>query len=210
MAQLLSTTLQTSNDDALRAMFAARKRVFIDLLKWDLPALDGKFEIDEFDNEHAHYLILLDRDGGHLGSTRLLPTTRRHILGGLFASLCDGPVPTGPVTYEITRFCLDRSLRAPERRSVRDQLITAIVQHAMHEGIERYTGVAEMAWLRQILGFGWDCRPLGTPQSGPCGTIGAIEIRIADDTSTLLDATGIWRPVTTLICNERRAAGARN
>jgi len=208
MAQLLSTTLQTREDAALRAMFAARKRVFIDLLKWDLPALDGRFEIDEFDNEHAHYLILLDRHGDHLGSTRLLPTTRSHILGDLFPSLCDGPVPRGRDTYEITRFCLDRSLRAVERRTVRDQLVTAIVQHAVGEGIVRYTGVAGIAWLQQILSFGWDCRPLGLPLPGPGGTIGALEIHITDETPALLAAAGIWSPVATITCNERRAAGA--
>ena len=45
---------------ALRAMFAARKRVFVDLLKWDVPVLAGRFEIDQFDDEHARYIILLD------------------------------------------------------------------------------------------------------------------------------------------------------
>ncbi len=34
---------------ALRAMFAARKQVFIDKLQWDLPVLDGRFELDQFD-----------------------------------------------------------------------------------------------------------------------------------------------------------------
>jgi N-acyl-L-homoserine lactone synthetase len=210
MAQLLSTTLQTRDDAALRAMYAARKRVFIDLLKWDLPALEGQYEIDGYDNEHARYLILLDKSGAHLGSTRLLPTTRPHILGDLFSALCDGPVPTGPRTYEITRFCLDRTLRAAERRTVRNRLITAIVRHALSEGIDRLTGVAGTSWLRQILGFGWDCRPLGRPLPlpSPCGTIGALDIRITDDTPNLLDAAGIWSPVPTIDINEGRAAGA--
>jgi acyl-homoserine lactone synthase len=211
MAQLLSTTLQTKDDDALRTMFAARKRVFIDLLKWDLPALDGRYEIDGYDNEHAHYLILLDQSGSHLGSTRLLPTTRPHILGDLFPMLCEGSVPMGPRTYEITRFCLDRSLRAAARRTVRNRLITAIVSHALSEGIDRYTGVAEVSWLQQILGFGWDCRLLGRPLPlpRPCGTIGALDIRITGDTPALLDAAGIWSPVPTINANERRAAGAK-
>jgi N-acyl-L-homoserine lactone synthetase len=211
MAQLLNTTLQTRDDAALRAMFAARKRVFIDLLKWDLPALEGQYEIDGYDNEHARYLILLDRSGTHLGSTRILPTTRPHILGDLFPALCDGPVPTGPSTYEITRFCLDRSLRAAERRTVRNKLITAIVGYALSEGIDRFTGVAEMSWLQQILGFGWDCWLLGRPLPlpGSCGTIGALDIRIADETPALLDAAGIWSPVPTINANERRAAGAK-
>jgi acyl-homoserine lactone synthase len=42
-------------DRAIRAMFEDRKSVFVDLLKWDLPVLDGRFELDAFDNEHATY-----------------------------------------------------------------------------------------------------------------------------------------------------------
>lgn len=208
MAHLLSTSLQTNQDEALRAMFAARKSVFIDLLKWDLPAMDGRFEIDQFDNEHAHYLILTDNTGGHLGSVRLLPTTQPHILGSLFADLCSGPVPVGQEVYEITRFCLDRRLRAAERRAVRNQLISAIVDYALAEGIARYTGVAEMAWLQQILSFGWDCRPLGLPVPTGCGIIGALHIDITPDTPAQLDAAGIWSPLNVLDYNERRAAGA--
>ncbi|MBW8911940.1 MAG: autoinducer synthase, partial [Sphingomonas sp.] len=91
MAHLLSTDLQRGGDAALRAMFAARKAVFIDLLRWDLPAVDEQFEIDAYDNENAHYLILVDGDGKHLGSARLLPTLCPHILGDLFPHLSAGP-----------------------------------------------------------------------------------------------------------------------
>lgn len=210
MAQLLSTTIQTREDDVLKAMFAARKRVFIDLLKWDIPALDGKYEIDGFDNEHCHYLILTDRNGGHLASARLLPTTRPHILDTLFPELCEGGAPVGETIFEITRFCLERDLNAAERRTARNQLVTALVEHALASGVERYTGVAELAWLQQILSFGWDCRPLGLPVRNTCGVIGGIDIRITAETPALLDATGIWSPPSTTIdITERRAAGAK-
>src|SRR3546814_10913180 len=73
-------------DAALRAMFTARKQVFIDLLKWDLPALDGRFEIDQFDTPDARYLILLDPDDlRHRASARLLPTSAPHLLGEYYA-----------------------------------------------------------------------------------------------------------------------------
>jgi N-acyl-L-homoserine lactone synthetase len=208
MAHLLSTDLQEGSDAALRAMFVARKEVFIDLLRWDLPALDGQFEVDAFDNERAHYIILVDADGAHLGSARLLPTVCPHILGDLFPELCAEAVPTGANVLEITRFCLDRRLRAADRRVVRNQLITGIVDYALTENVERYTGVAEIGWLQQILSFGWDCRPLGVLTTDDSRTIGAIEIRIAPDTPAKLQATGIWSPVPTLGFPERRAAGA--
>ena len=40
-------------DRTLRSMFEDRKSVFVDLLKWDLPVLDGRFELDGFDDRHA-------------------------------------------------------------------------------------------------------------------------------------------------------------
>ncbi|MEO7679815.1 MAG: acyl-homoserine-lactone synthase [Sphingomonas sp.] len=208
MAQLLSTNIHSREDDALKAMFAARKRVFIDLLKWDIPALDGKYEIDGFDNEHAEYLILTDRDGGHMASARLLPTTRPHLLDTLFPELCEGGAPVGEATFEITRFCLDRNLSAAERRVARNQLVTALVGHALANGIKRYTGVAEIAWLQQILRFGWDCRPLGTPFRHPSGMIGGLDIRITSETPALLEAAGIWNAAPTPMLPERRAVGA--
>ena len=102
MVSLLNSTLADREDAALRAMFAARKSVFVDLLKWDLPVADGTFEIDQFDDEHARYLILLGDAGQHLASARLLPTDRPHILDSLFAELCERPVPQDAFTFEIT------------------------------------------------------------------------------------------------------------
>lgn len=178
-------------DTVLRAMFAARKSVFVDLLKWDVPVLEGRYEIDQFDDEHAHYLVLADKRGGHLGSARLLPTLRPHILDTLYPQLCDAPPPRGARIYEITRFCLDRSLRAATRRAVRDTLVASLAQHALDHGIDRYTAIAEMGWLQQILAFGWRCAPLGLPRLAGQHLLGAFTIEITPDTPALLAANGI-------------------
>jgi acyl-homoserine lactone synthase len=179
-------------DRTLRSMFEDRKSVFVDLLKWDVSVLDGRFEFDEFDDRHATYLIIADEEGDHLGSARLLPTTRPHILGSLFAGLCAAPPPTAPDVFEITRFCLSRRQNAASRRLTRNRLVSALAWHALENGIRTYTGIAELAWLQQILAFGWDCRPLGIPARLECGMIGALAIEIRSDTPSLLAANGIW------------------
>ncbi len=176
----------------LRQMFEARKQVFVDLLRWDVPVLDGRFEVDQFDDEHANYIIVADRDGNHLGSARLLQTTRPHILGDLFPELCADPVPAGPDVFEITRFCLGRTQGALARRETRNRLVSALVSFALEHGIRTYTGVAEMGWLQQILAFGWDCRPLGAPLQLGGQLTGALAITISDETPALLDRNGIW------------------
>ena len=180
--------------DRMRAMFRARKEIFVDLLKWDLPVLDGAYEVDGFDDGSADYLIVSDDDGRHLASARLLKTTRPHILGDLFPFLCAGEVPAGPGIVEITRFCLDRHSNALERRDSRNRLVSALVTYALDHGIHTYTGVAEMGWLQQILAFGWTCRPLGVPQQLECGMLGALAIDIDSGTPLLLEANSIWMP----------------
>ena len=180
-----------SRSRTLRAMFEDRRHVFVDLLKWDLPVLDGRFELDEFDDEHATYLIIADEHGDHLGSARLLPTTRPHILGSLFSNLCAAPPPSGPQVFEITRFCLSRRQNAASRRLTRNRLVSCLAWHALEQGIRTYTGVAEIAWLQQILAFGWDCRPLGAPVRHVSGMLGALAIEISPETPDLLAANGI-------------------
>lgn len=87
MLHVVQSAARPASDAVLRSMFAARKSVFVDLLKWDVPVLDGRYEIDQFDDVHATYLILANPDGTHLGSARLLPTTRPHILDSFYAEL---------------------------------------------------------------------------------------------------------------------------
>lgn len=208
MVQLLDTTLQDAGDAALNAMFSARKSVFVDLLRWNVPVRDGSQEIDQFDDDSARYLILLSDDGRHLASARLLPTTRPHILDTLFPALCEGEPPRGRNVREITRFCLDRSLRAVDRRRVRDQLVTALVKHALDEGVTTYTGVAEMGWFQQILSFGWECRPLGLPVRHDGARLCALTIAIAEDTPRCLARTAIWSPIEAPVA-QCHAAGAK-
>ncbi|MBJ7437812.1 MAG: autoinducer synthase [Sphingopyxis sp.] len=191
MLHLVEPECSAKEDDVLRAMFAARKEVFIDLLGWDVPVLDGRFEIDQFDDEHAIYLVVTDPAGGHLASARLLPTTRPHILADLYAQLCDGGVPQGPGIYEVTRFCLDRHIDAQTRHYVRNRLVTAIAEFGLAEGIRLYTGVAEVGWLQQVLAFGWRSYPLGIPRRIGGRRLGALAIEIDRDTPRLLAEAGI-------------------
>ncbi len=192
-------------DGIFRSMFAARKSVFVDLLKWDVPVLDNRYEIDQFDDEHARYVILADREERHLGSARLLPTTRPHILDSLYPVLCENAPPRGDAIFEVTRFCLDRRLPATERRAVRDALVAALADHALDHGIACYTAIAELGWFQQILAFGWRCEPLGQPYVVGSRTLAALRIFITPETPGLLAAAGI-RGRQAILANERLIA----
>lgn len=181
------------SDPALRAMFEARKRVFVDLLKWDIPVLDGTYEIDQFDTPDASYLVLTDGGGRHRASARLLRTDCAHILGELFPCLCDGPVPSRPDFREITRFCIEPSLSRVDRRAARDELVTALAHHALATGLSAYTAVANRAWSRQIENFGWQCRTLGSGCRIDGEDLVALQIEIDCKTPDDLARGGIYR-----------------
>src|SRR5690606_30551980 len=50
----------------LESMFEDRKRLFIDLLDWDLTVVDDRLEVDRFDDAYATYIIAADHAGRHL------------------------------------------------------------------------------------------------------------------------------------------------
>lgn len=191
MLRIIDYQNRASEHRALRSMFEARKRVFIDLLKWDIPALAGRFELDHFDDVDATYLIVTDADGEHLASARLLLTTRPALLDSLFPELVDGPVPQGADVLEITRFCLSPGIGARQRRVARDSLLVGLAEFALANGIRIYTGVAELAWFRQVERFGWDCQPLGPPRLHGGEALVALRIDIDGSTISRLAAAGI-------------------
>jgi acyl-homoserine lactone synthase len=171
-------------------MFEDRKAIFVDLLKWEIPH-DGRFERDQFDDEHAEYLIVNDADSGeHFASLRMLRTDRPHILGSLFSQLCDETVPTGPDIREISRMCLSPRHRGPERMAARNLLASAMTEYALLTGIRAYTGVADMGWMSRVLSAGWRCEPLGMPRQVGGAMVGAMMIHIDADTIRRLQVSG--------------------
>jgi N-acyl-L-homoserine lactone synthetase len=175
----------------VRDMHADRKRVFIDMLGWKL-SHDECGEYDRYDDDFAEYLIVQDRvSGEHLASLRLLRTDRPHLLGDVFPHLCERGVPRDPAIREVTRLCISPRRRAGERLQARNLLIRSMVEYALLAGIRAYTGVADLAWLTQILAAGWDCRPLGPPRAVAGSLAGALIIHIGSE--TLERFTPTWR-----------------
>src|SRR3546814_14592775 len=108
-------------------MFASRMCLFVVRLGWDVPVVDGHYEMDQFDNADTIYLIVAYDDCGHAASIRLFPSTRPHMLGTLFPHLCPLGVPVDEATWESTRLCLPQRHGAERRRELRNMLFSAMV-----------------------------------------------------------------------------------
>ena len=105
MIQIFEGAEQPGTNPILDAMHRDRKKVFVDMLGWDVPVIDGQYEVDQFDDENAIYVVASDENGQHEGSIRLLPTTSPHLLGEIFPHLCNGPIPQAPDIFELSRAC---------------------------------------------------------------------------------------------------------
>ena len=106
MSRIISTASEAVEADITDEMYRARKRLFVDRLKWKLAVDDRGRERDRFDRLSPVYLIDLDDRGGHRGSVRLLPTTGDTVLGDLIAEMMDGVPIASPSVWEFTRFCV--------------------------------------------------------------------------------------------------------
>lgn len=191
MIHVIDNHLSAESQPLLQSMFADRKRLFVDLFGWDVPVVDGQYEMDQFDSADTIYLIVAD-DGGHEASIRLFPSTRPHMLGTLFPHLCPLGVPVDDATWESTRLCLPQRHGAERRRALRNMLFSAMVDVALARGIERYTGVIPEPFRKEVLAMGWQAEPLGPAVRIPGGPIGAFLIHIRPDTRERLRWTGVY------------------
>lgn len=184
MVVVVTAAARARYADLLADMHRHRRRVFIDRFGWELPVTEDGLEVDQFDTEAAVYLLALGPDQRLIGSLRLLPSTGPHLLGDIFPRLCDAGVPRGDGVWEVSRFCTDPDLKDP--RLARKLLLVALVEFALLHEVFRFTCVTHLLGLQQLVGIGWDARPLGLPQADGEDMIGALAIDITPETLGLL------------------------
>ena len=183
--------------EQLAQMHRDRKKVFVDRWKWDVPVVDGEYEIDQFDTPSAVYLLsLCPHTRRHLSSVRLLPTTEPHILGSLFPELCEGDVPSGDDVWEITRSVETPDVPKKIARESSDRITVALVEFALLFGISTYTCTVHMGMVSMILSEGWECEPLGLPKTINGELLTALKMKISPATLQLFrQRAGTRRPI---------------
>jgi N-acyl-L-homoserine lactone synthetase len=194
---------------ALMQMHRDRKRVFVDQLHWSLPSKESWLEVDDFDNEYAIYLLARSHaTGEHQGSVRLLPSTKRHMLGDLFRELCAGDVPVGEDVWEISRLVTcPPDIPGTSIIKIHRLLALALVEFGLLNQVRRYTLVTEPTRVPALLSIGWPVSPLGLPTQCMGQTLQALEIAIVPETLAMLQVrTRIASSVLQFAGEIRRAA----
>jgi len=139
-----------------------RHQVFVDELGWsDLASPDG-LERDQFDRPDAVHHICV-REGKVVGYQRMLPTVEPHLLSDVFPELCQGPLPRGLDTYELTRYCVAPAYREGRRgvSSVGSELMAGFVEWGLACRVNKVIIEFETIWVLRALQLKFLVRPLG-------------------------------------------------
>lgn len=146
----------------LEQHFRIRHEIYVGERKWMALARPDGREIDEFDTEHATYLLALD-GGRVVGGTRLVPTLQPHLMADVFPFLADvRGIQRGSDILEWTRIFV-----VPERRGsgskVLHTVLAGMLEYCLANHIAAITVVMETWWMPRFLELGWEVRPLGLP-----------------------------------------------
>jgi acyl-homoserine lactone synthase len=166
----------------LEQMHRLRHQVFVDELKWTALASPSGLEIDNFDDEDAAVYLVACEDGRVYGSLRLLPSWRRCMLKERWPEfVTEGETPTGPNTWEWTRWCPGTLNDRRHLIKARAALIIAALEFARSRSIKTYITFCEVKFVGQLEELGWHPRPLGMPRPFDEGTAIGVEWEVGPD-----------------------------
>lgn len=163
--------------DALVQMHRLRTRIFAERMGWEVAVLSG-MEIDEYDAQSPHYMLVRDGTDVVCGCWRLLPTLGRYMLRDTFGQLLFGQdAPASPRTWELSRF----AIVSPERAGfgfgeLALDAMRAVVAFADRRHITSYVTVTTTAVERLLVRARVATRRFGPPLR--IGNVNAVALSI--------------------------------
>lgn len=151
----------------LDQMFRMRHAFYVEGHGWAaLTSVDGR-ETDEFDDEHAVYLMSIDPFGDVAASVRLNPTEGPTLLGK-FSDHASEPLPKSEAVWDISRWiAAPRHRRADNPRwpsNHQRELMVGILEFCQTRGLTHLSMLAELRLAERIAGYGWPLKYLGAPR----------------------------------------------
>lgn len=185
----------------LWAMHEERRRQCVDKNGWvDLVVLDGG-EVDDYDDQHAIYLLGFDDDMRLEVGLRLRPTEDRCMLADKFSHLVSpGETPKkGVDVWEATRLFtteIYRQRKGPGRGSRVFECWAAAFELALKNGVTRFVGMIDMQLYPGILNSPIETRLVGIPRPYAYGLVAGSEIAISrSQLDRVLEALGRESPI---------------
>lgn len=128
--------------DALASQARLRHRAFVERRGLIHSSYDG-MEYDEFDTPAAVYLVWRDAALVVRGLIRVSPTTMPYMLKSYWPFLCqDRDLPQSFDVWEMTRVCVDHKFEPEFRKRIIPELLCALEEFCLGNGIKTIVGVA--------------------------------------------------------------------
>jgi acyl-homoserine lactone synthase len=166
MQQILVTDANSdSHKPIIEQCYKFRHSFFVDGLKWEaIRRPDGR-DIDQFDVPGIVHIVGVDR-GEVFSYSRLLPTTRPHLLNTIYPQMLEGNLePVGEKIWEWTRCAVDQKRR--EGRKAADPATTGmtlgVIEACVTLGIEALHVQTHPMLLTHMMELGFKCKPLALP-----------------------------------------------
>ncbi|HYA80980.1 MAG TPA: acyl-homoserine-lactone synthase [Methylocystis sp.] len=148
-------------------MFAIRKRVFFERMRWDVTCIN-RWEIDGYDALNPLYVVSLNENGRVVGGVRLLPTTGFNMLNDTFSVLLpEGKRIENPRIWESSRFSVDHQADVPMGPKgvgrATAELILAMNEVGERLGLSHIVTVYDALMHRMLSRIGCAGDPIGEP-----------------------------------------------
>lgn len=184
----------------LDEMFRMRHDFYVRERGWtNLTSSDGR-ETDEFDNEHAVYLMDLDRYGRILSTFRLNPTRTPYLLADKLPEYLSETPPRSEAIWDLTRWMVAPEARRQSPDDIADtqkKLICGVMEFAVANGITHFTTLTDTMFVERIEKV-WRIRPMGEPRHFEDGNGEAIALMIEAGPHVLVECrnkTGLFDSV---------------
>lgn len=167
------------NPAEMDGMFRLRKKVFHDLLKWDVQVRDD-WEIDHYDDANPLYVLSYCGSTQRLrGALRLLPTLGPNMLDDTFPVLLGAtPEIRSASVWESSRFCIDPEIsqdRASNQVTVAAaELMCGVGELGLASNLSHIVTVTDVFLERMFRRMGCPGERIGEPQR--IGSVHAVAI----------------------------------
>lgn len=159
--EIVTPQRHADHQPLLDEFFALRYRVFVELHRWALPMARPGRECDQWDDERATYVLVIDGGGTIIAGLRLHNTNEPTLLTSMFAHLVDGSLPRSSKIWEGTRMLTHPQLPADESRHVTATLLAAALGYGLMEGVHTFVSVSDPFLERVLRRTGLEPRRLG-------------------------------------------------
>ncbi len=113
-----------------------RHQCFVEELGWEALRRSDEREQDQFDTRSTIHLVLME-EREVVGYSRLLPTTKPHLLSHIYPELMGGKsYPKGRHVFEWGRCATDARVPCIGAVATADILMTAVLEFLVHVGAE--------------------------------------------------------------------------